>query len=111
MLLTRCVVGQDPRGSARVHAPRFPKPKDEGWVLVLGEPAAGELLALKRVPMSRARATAALAFHTPPAPGRRTFVLYVMSDSYLGLDQQYSLLLEVAPASLSAQVSAELELQ
>lgn len=31
-----------------------------------------------------------------------------MSDSYLGLDQQYDLPLEIIPASLEAQVNSEL---
>ena len=33
--------------STGVHAPRFPKRKDEGWWVVLGDPAAGELVALR----------------------------------------------------------------
>ena len=31
-----------------------------------------------------------------------------MSDSYLGLDQQYDICLEVIPASLESQVNTEL---
>lgn len=96
--------GQD----LRIHAPKFPKPKDEGWFLVLGEVESGELLALKRVPPVRGRATHTLSFKTPDQPGRAVLTLYVMSDSYLGLDQQYDLPLEIIPASLEAQVNSEL---
>lgn len=96
--------GQD----LRIHAPKFPKPKDEGWFLVLGEVESGELLALKRVPPVRGRATHTLSFKTPDQPGRAVLTLYVMSDSYLGLDQQYDIPLEIIPASLEAQVNSEL---
>ena len=33
----------------RVHSPKFPKPKDEAWLLVIGNPETRELVALKRV--------------------------------------------------------------
>lgn len=36
-----------------------------------------------------------MTFFTPEAPGRVVYTLYVMSDAYLGLDQQYDLCLEV----------------
>lgn len=38
---------------------------------------------------------------------RYIYTLYVMSDSYLGLDQQYDLHLNVTPASIAAQVNTE----
>ena len=45
-----------------------------------------------------------LAFFTPETPGRVIYTLYVMSDSYLGLDQQYEVCLDVTEASIEAQV-------
>lgn len=33
---------------------------------------------------------------TPDRPGRRIYTVYVMSDSYLGIDQQYDVPLEVS---------------
>ena len=55
----------------RVHAPKFPKAKDEGWFLVLGEAKSGELLGLKRVPPVRGRTTHMLTFTPPDHPGKR----------------------------------------
>ena len=46
-------------------APKFPKPKDEGWFMILGDVENRELLALKRVPFVGARANQSLAFQTP----------------------------------------------
>ncbi len=91
-----------------MHSPRFPKPKDEGWFLILGEIETKEVLALKRVGFIRGRTNAQLAFYTPETKGRVIYTLYVMSDSYLGLDQQFDVCLDVMPASLEAQVNTEL---
>lgn len=41
-------------------------------------------------------------------PSRCIYTLYLMSDSYLGLDQQYDIHLNVTPASVSAQVNSEM---
>ena len=78
-----------------VIAPRFPGRKDEGWWLVVGQPASIALLAVKRVPGSAgARAKAKLAF-AAPAPGGGPIVLYFMCDAYAGCDQEYELEVEV----------------
>nr|XP_045586947.1 uncharacterized protein LOC123748853 [Procambarus clarkii]XP_045589123.1 uncharacterized protein LOC123751067 [Procambarus clarkii] len=39
--------------------------------------------------------------------GNGVLTLYVMSDSYLGLDQQYDIPLKIIEASLEAQVNSE----
>uniref|UniRef100_I3M8C4 Activating signal cointegrator 1 complex subunit 3 n=1 Tax=Ictidomys tridecemlineatus TaxID=43179 RepID=I3M8C4_ICTTR len=85
--------------------PRFPKSKDEGWFLILGEVDKRELIALKRVGYVRNHHIASLSFFTPEIPGRYIFTLYLMSDCYLGLDQQYDIYLNVTQASISMQVS------
>uniref|UniRef100_A0A8B9HKM1 Activating signal cointegrator 1 complex subunit 3 n=1 Tax=Astyanax mexicanus TaxID=7994 RepID=A0A8B9HKM1_ASTMX len=93
---------------SKAQAPRFPKPKDEGWFLVLGEVEKKELLAIKRVGYVRNRSVVSLAFYTPEQTGKCIYTLYLMSDSYLGLDQQYDIHLNVTPASISAQVNTEI---
>lgn len=73
-----------------VYAPGFPKPKQEGWWLVLGrkDPVLDELVALKRV-FIRGTTSHDLAFDLPETPGEHAFMVYLVSDSYIGLDQQY----------------------
>lgn len=39
---------------------------------------------------------------------RCIYTLYLMSDSYLGLDQQYDIHLNIIPASIAAQVNREI---
>jgi len=85
---------------------KFPKPKDEGWFLVLGCVEDGELLALKRSGASRTKRSLKapkaspgveqqLTFFTPLDAGRVIYTLYIISDCYLGLDQQYDVYLDV----------------
>ncbi|KAM9488100.1 activating signal cointegrator 1 complex subunit 3 [Clarias gariepinus] len=92
---------------SKAQAPRFPKPKDEGWFLVLGEIDKRELLAVKRVGYVRNRNVTSIAFYTPEQTGKCIYTLYLLSDSYLGLDQQYDIHLNVIPASIAAQVNTE----
>ncbi len=55
---------------SKAQAPRFPKPKDEGWFLVLGEVEKKELLAIKRVGFLRNHSSVSVAFYTPEKTGK-----------------------------------------
>ncbi|XP_038129491.1 activating signal cointegrator 1 complex subunit 3 [Cyprinodon tularosa] len=106
--LRRINLGQQRRKQdSKAQAPRFPKAKDEGWFLIMGEVDRKELLAVKRVGYVRNHTAVSVAFYTPEKTGKCIYTLYVMSDSYLGLDQQYDIHLNVRPASISAQVNTE----
>lgn len=37
------------KNESKAYAPKFPKPKDEGWFLIVGDVDNKELVALKRV--------------------------------------------------------------
>ena len=80
----------------QVHAPRFPKDKEEGWWLVVGDVAANSLLCIKRISL-QLKAKVKLEF-VAPDPGEYAYTLYLMSDSYLGCDQELELPLQVAEA-------------
>ncbi|CAN9514188.1 unnamed protein product [Ophioblennius macclurei] len=109
--LRRINQGQQRRKQdSKAQAPRFPKAKDEGWFVILGEVDRRELLAVKRVGFVRSRNTVSVAFYTPECTGKCIYTLYLMSDSYLGLDQQYDVHLNVMPASIAAQVNSEVSL-
>nr|XP_046256523.1 activating signal cointegrator 1 complex subunit 3 [Scatophagus argus] len=106
--LRRINLGQQRRKQdSKAQAPRFPKAKDEGWFLIIGEVDRRELLAVKRVGYVRNRTAVSVAFYTPEKTGKCIYTLYLMSDSYLGLDQQYDIHLNVTPASIAAQVNTE----
>lgn len=80
-----------PAPSNGVYAPHFPKQKDESWWLVLGDPQHSELIALKRIMFIGKQSNTTLTFDLPEKQGQYTYQLYLISDSYLGLDQQYSI--------------------
>ncbi|NWT00841.1 ASCC3 protein, partial [Mionectes macconnelli] len=105
--LQRTQMGYQGKQDSKAIAPRFPKVKDEGWFLILGEVDKKELIALKRTGYVRNRNTVSVAFYTPETPGKCIYTLYLMSDSYLGMDQQYDIYLKIVPASTSAQVTTE----
>ncbi len=97
--------GAEERGA---YAPMFPKHKREGWWLVCGD-AEGELLALKRITLSQQHQTVKLELTSDGddddddddddglyggnkeprrQSSRGTLWVYLISDSYIGLDIQ-----------------------
>ncbi|KAH7137213.1 Sec63 Brl domain-containing protein [Dactylonectria estremocensis] len=69
-----------------VHAPFYPTKKMENWWLVVGDEKTKNLLAIKRVTIGR-ELNVRLEY-TVQAPGEHNLKLYLMSDSYVGVDQE-----------------------
>jgi activating signal cointegrator complex subunit 3 len=67
-------------------APKFPKAKMAGWWLVMGEEE--ELFALKRIHFDKGVTAAELHFAAPDQPGEYAYSVFLVSDSYIGLDQE-----------------------
>ena len=65
---------------------RYPTRKEEQWWLVVGDPKANSLLAIKRITLQR-KSKVKLDFSAPAAAGTHNLVLFFMCDSYLGCDQ------------------------
>lgn len=62
---------------SKAHAPKFSKPKDVGWFMMLGSVEQWELIALKRNANTRYRTTSSrLAFNTPSKPGKPRLFLF-----------------------------------
>lgn len=77
-----------------VDAPKYPKTKEEGWWLVVGDTRTNQLLAIKRVTLQR-RSKVKLDFAAPSEVGKKAYTLYFMCDSYMGCDQEYSFTIDV----------------
>ena len=92
--LNRTSMKQGKYLDGHAYAPHFPKTKDEGWWIIIGEVDTGELLALKRVGIIRNKTTVSLAISPPESPVRKIYTVYLISDAYLGLDQQYDMYVE-----------------
>ncbi|KAL3734464.1 hypothetical protein ACJRO7_023766 [Eucalyptus globulus] len=80
-----------------VDGPRYPKAKEEGWWLVVGDTKTNQLLAIKRVSLQR-KSKVKLEFSAPSEAGKKTYSLYFMCDSYLGCDQEYNFNVNVGEA-------------
>jgi len=77
-----------------VHAPFYPQNKMENWWIVVGEESSKNLLAIKRVTIGR-RLDVRLDY-TVPNPGRHELKLFLMSDSYVGVDLEEDFEVEAA---------------
>ncbi|CAK9317815.1 unnamed protein product [Citrullus colocynthis] len=81
-----------------VDALRYPKAKEEGWWLVVGDTRSDHLLAIKRVSLQR-KSKVKLDFTAPRDTGKKLYTLYFMCDSYMGCDQEYSFTVDVKDAA------------
>ncbi|KAI9679963.1 MAG: DEIH-box ATPase [Caeruleum heppii] len=79
-----------------VHAPFFPasSSKTENWWLVIGEESTKSLLAIKRITLAKKRMNVKLEFVVEQA-GKRDLRLYLMCDSYVGVDQEERVVVDV----------------
>jgi len=80
---------------ARIYAPRFPKPQNEGWFVVVGDLGSDEVLAVKRAGWGQGpgktvgvggRPTARATVRLPEAEAGRKVDVLVVSDGYPGLE-------------------------
>lgn len=69
-----------------VHAPFYPTKKMENWWLVVGDDKTKNLLAIKRVTIGRELSVK--LEYTVPTAGEHNLKLFLMSDSYVGVDQE-----------------------
>ncbi|KAL4570790.1 hypothetical protein LXL04_026453 [Taraxacum kok-saghyz] len=77
---------------------RYPKGgKEEGWWVVVGDPKSNQLLAIKRVALQRKAKVKLENITAPSEAGKHSLMLYLMSDSYMGCDQEDSFSIDVKP--------------
>ena len=87
-------VDEDEEVDTSVHAPFYPGSKMENWWLVVGEEGSKNLLAIKKVTIQR-RLEVRLEYIVP-TPGQKKLSLFLMSDSYVGVDQEQEFEVDVA---------------
>lgn len=78
-----------------VHSPFFPLERFEQWWVVIGEGSTNRLLGIKRLSLPKTNNVVAVEFEAPNEPAIHELTVYVVSDSYVGTDQQQVLSLEV----------------
>ncbi|KAG9295645.1 hypothetical protein G9A89_002963 [Geosiphon pyriformis] len=93
----------------RIYAPLFPKPQFESWWVVLGDIENDELLALKRLIIHNGnggsskpgrkleeKITTRIKFNAPQRRGDHVYTIFLISDGYMGIDQQYDIHFKVS---------------
>jgi pre-mRNA-splicing helicase BRR2 len=76
---------EDDEPKTEVHAPFYPAEKTENFWLVVGDQRQRTLLAIKKVTIGRELKTK--LEYTVTDPGEHELTLFLISDSYLGIDQ------------------------
>lgn len=76
------------RASRNVEIMRYPKSKECGFLIIVGCPQTGELLALKRSPVGNRKMKATFTIPLPDTFKDKHLVVYVLSDTYMGIDQR-----------------------
>ncbi|KAF3902167.1 hypothetical protein ABW21_db0206227 [Orbilia brochopaga] len=77
-----------------VHAPFYPHQKMEGWWVVVTDDTTNSLLAIKRMTFGR-RHKVRLEYIVP-SPGTHKLTVFLMSDSYVDVDQELNFEVTVA---------------
>ena len=72
---------------------RYPKIKNCRWFIILGNVKTNEVLAFEKVAFKEKR-NCKITFTAPKNIDEDSIKLYIMSDSYFGLDQEYNVNLE-----------------
>jgi pre-mRNA-splicing helicase BRR2 len=80
--------------NTEVHAPFFPVEKTENWWLVVGNDQTKSLYGIKRVTIGR-KLEVKLDYIVQ-TPGKQELTLYLMSDSYFGVDQAPTFTIDAA---------------
>lgn len=84
--ISRNLEEDDETPDTTVHAPFYPSKKMENWWLAVGDDKTQNLLAIKRVTIGR-ELNVKLEY-TVPTAGEHKLKLLLMSDSYVGVDQE-----------------------
>lgn len=105
--IEREVDDEDDEPDTTVHAPFYPQKKMENWWLVVGDESTKNLLAIKRVTIGR-KLDVRLEF-VPVRVGEQNLKLYLMSDSYVGVDQDPDFTITAAEGMDEDEESEEAE--
>jgi pre-mRNA-splicing helicase BRR2 len=84
--------------SGPVMAPLFPQKRDENWWVVIGDTKSNTLLSIKRLTLNQ-KAKLKLDFTAPASSQTCSYTLYLMSDAYMGCDQEYKFQLNIGGGS------------
>ena len=94
-------------GGQQVFAPNYPKGKNEGWWVVVGNQDTNTLLSISRVAITRPKQGVKLTFVAPETTGKHELSIFLMCDSYLRCDQEYPLELQVGEGESDSETDGD----
>ncbi|RHZ82001.1 hypothetical protein Glove_115g19 [Diversispora epigaea] len=87
-----------PNYDGRIYAPKFPKVQYESWWLILGDANTDTLIDMKRINIRTGtneeitqKITNILKSVAPEKEGKYKYDIFLISDGYMGIDQQYDI--------------------
>ncbi|CAI2335143.1 unnamed protein product [Caenorhabditis sp. 36 PRJEB53466] len=84
------------KNNSSMYLPQWAKSKQAGWIILVGDTSSDRILNTTSVVGSHStRTTAKLDVRMPSARGKCRLSIFVLSDCYLGIDQEYTLHLDV----------------
>uniref|UniRef100_A0A158Q7W7 Activating signal cointegrator 1 complex subunit 3 n=1 Tax=Elaeophora elaphi TaxID=1147741 RepID=A0A158Q7W7_9BILA len=95
------------RFETNAFCPRFHKEKIASWIVLIGEKDTGEVLCCKKIPPFTRFKQLTMPFRMPKRLGRHIFTVFIMSDSYIGIDQEYNLHCEIVEKEVSENSISE----
>lgn len=69
---------------------------------MIGDPKTNSLISIKRLTLLQ-KARLKLEFTAPSTLGKHSYVLYFMSDAYMGCDQEYKLNIDVKQSNSDSE--------
>lgn len=69
----------------------FPKRKEAGWFLIIANPETNEVMGLKRLTFKRFTSKNLIVLLPDDFESESKIKVYLMCDSYIGLDQEYTI--------------------
>lgn len=91
----------DVRGqeAPKLIGPKDVKTKREGWWCAIGREDIDLLEGIKRVRIGVNKQITSISIIAPMEPGTYTYTVYLLSDCYMGLDQEVRFTLHVTPGA------------
>lgn len=86
--------GEEDDVAGPVYAPHFPHSKEEGWWLVVSDPKEKQLHGIKNIVLQQS-SSVKLQITAPKRAGKHDWQLLLMSDCYMGCDQEHPLSIDV----------------
>ena len=80
--------------STEVHSENYPQKLRQTWWLILGDPTDNSIQSIVEVDLERSRGKQ-LVFTAPEKAGHYSWMLYFMTDAYIGCDQEQEIEFDV----------------